>query len=110
MEQEINGITEKFNSKCFEYDSLERELCGVKDALNEALQTIDAQEKVREEAKENQVKCCLLEEQIEVSVTFPHFIMSKKIIWCYTEFKLGAHQSHFHARKFFLPRQENLLF
>ena len=89
MEQEINGVTEKFNSKCFEYDSLERELFGVKDALNEALQTIDALEKVRKEAKENQVKCCVLEEQIEVSDTFPHFMMNKKFTWCYRK----VHQS-----------------
>ena len=68
MEQETKGLTERFNVKCAEYETLETKLCGVKEELKEALQTIDAQEKVRVEAKENQVKCCVLEEQIEVSV------------------------------------------
>ena len=70
MEQEAKGLSEKFNAECVAYETLERELCGVKEALKEALHTVDAQEKVRGEAKDNQVKCYVLEEQIEVGVIF----------------------------------------
>jgi hypothetical protein len=69
MEEETKGIMERFEAKCVQYDALERELCGVKEALKNAWETIKGDEKVREEAKESQVKCCVLEEQIEVGVS-----------------------------------------
>ena len=65
MEEETKGIKEKFNAKCVEYEALEIELSRVKEALKKALKTIHGQEKVRVEAKESQVKCCVLQEQIE---------------------------------------------
>ena len=68
MEEERKGITEKYNAKCADYDLLETELSRVKEALKDAQDIIDIQESVRKEAKESQVKCCALEEQIEVSV------------------------------------------
>jgi hypothetical protein len=74
MEQEAKGLSEKFNAKCVAYETLERELCGVKETLKKALHTVDAQEKVRGEAKDNQVKCYVLEEQIEVSIRFMNFL------------------------------------
>ena len=69
MEEETKGIKERFHAKCVEYEALEMELCRVKEALKNALETIHGQEKVREEAKESQVKCCVLQEQIEVGVS-----------------------------------------
>ena len=69
MEEETKGTQEKFNAKCVEYEALEMELCRVKESLKNALETIHGQEKVREEAKESQVKCCVLQEQIEVGVS-----------------------------------------
>ena len=68
MEEQTKGITEKYNAKCVDYDCLETELSQVKEALKDALDTINIQDTVRKEAKESQVKCYVLEEQIEVSV------------------------------------------
>ena len=68
MEEQTKGITEKYNAKCVDYDCLETELSQVKEALKDALDTINIQDTVRKEAKESQVKCYVLEEQIEVGV------------------------------------------
>ena len=66
MEEETKELTEIYSAKCVDYDALQSELCDVKVELQQALQEVEAYGKVREEAKEQQVRCSVLEEQIQV--------------------------------------------
>ncbi|XP_028396752.1 myosin heavy chain, non-muscle-like [Dendronephthya gigantea] len=65
MEEETKKLSENYSAKCVNYDALQSELCDVKVELQQALQEIEAHGKVREEAKEHQVRCSILEEQIQ---------------------------------------------
>lgn len=62
----MNNLVEEHNIKCCEFEAMKTQLNDLRVELGEAKATVDAQDKIREEAKKNQVKCCSLEEQIVV--------------------------------------------
>ena len=62
----MESLASEYDVKCGELETMQAELNNLRIELSEAKATIDAQGKIWEEAKRSQVKCCTLEEQIEV--------------------------------------------
>ena len=64
----MKDLVERHNKKCNEYELMEENVSNLRSELDQAKETINIQNKVTEEAKENHLKYHLLEEQMEVGI------------------------------------------